>query len=391
MFYKVRGYITFFVDNSLLLIIGTVAGLIWANVHSASYETLTHQIHFVVNDIGMAFFFGIAAKEVFEAILPGGPLASPRKAAMPLLATAGGMIVPAALFVTGALLAGRPDLTRGWAIPCATDIAFSYLVARFVFGSGHPAIPFLLLLAIADDGLGLLILALFYPTGDVSLLIFIGLVAAAVIVALVLKKTGVMNFWPYILISGSLSWLGFYYGGFHPALALVPVIFSMPHARTDIGVFAEEKETLTDTLNQFEHWWENPVEVILGVFGLVNAGVLISSVGAGTWLVLLGLLVGKPLGIVAFCLLGRLLKISLPEGMRWADLIVVGFAAGIGFTVSLFISAVAFEPGDTLNTVKMGALLSFLGIPLTVLAAKLLRVEPVRSLPNESHNYSETL
>ena len=380
MRHKIQGYITFLVDNSLLLIIGTVAGLIWANVHLASYEKLTHQIHFVVNDIGMAFFFGIAAKEVFEAILPGGPLASPRKAAMPLLATAGGMIVPAALFIIGALLVGRPDLTRGWAIPCATDIAFSYLAARFVFGPKHPAIPFLLLLAIADDGLGLLILALFYPTGNISLLVFIGLVAAAVIVALILKKLGVMNFWPYILLSGSLSWFGFYLGGFHPALALVPVIFAMPHARTDIGVFAEEKETLPDALNQFEHWWETPVEIILGVFGLVNAGVLLSSVGAGTWLVLLGLLVGKPLGIVAFCLLGRLFKINLPEGMRWADVIVVGFAAGVGFTVSLFISAVAFPPGDTLDTLKMGALLSFAGMFLTVLAARLLRVKPLKDV-----------
>lgn len=377
MLHKIRGYITFLVENSILLIIGTIAGLTWANVHLASYEKLTHQIHFLVNDIGMAFFFGIAAKEVFEAILPGGPLASPRKAAMPLLATAGGMIVPAALFVIGALLMGRPDLTRGWAIPCATDIAFSYLAARFVFGPKHPAIPFLLLLAIADDGLGLLILALFYPTGNINLLFFIGLVAAAVIVALILKKLGIMNFWPYLLLSGSLSWFGFYLGGFHPALALVPVIFAMPHAKTDIGVFAEEKETLTDALNQFEHWWETPVEVILGVFGLVNAGVLLSSVGAGTWLVLLGLLVGKPLGIVAFCLLGRLLKIHLPEGMRWADVIVVGFAAGVGFTVSLFISAVAFPPGDTLDTLKMGALLSFAGMFLTVLAAKLLRIKPI--------------
>jgi len=378
MIHKVRGYITFLVENSLLLIVGTVAGLVWANTHLPGYEKFTYPIHFAVNDIGMAFFFGIAAKEVFEAILPGGPLASPRKAAMPLLATAGGMIVPAVLFVAGALLIGRADLTRGWAIPCATDIAFSYLAARFVFGPKHPAIPFLLLLAIADDGLGLLILALFYPTGNINLLVFAGLVTAAVAIALVLKKRGVMNFWPYIVISGSLSWAGFYFGGFHPALALVPVIFAMPHSATDAGVFAEEKEALPDALNRFEHWWETPVEVILGVFGLVNAGVLLGSVGAGTWLVLLGLLVGKPLGIVAFCLLGRLWKINLPEGMGWADLIVVGFAAGIGFTVSLFISAVAFPPGDTLDTLKMGALLSFAGMFLTVLAAKLLRVRPVR-------------
>jgi Na+:H+ antiporter, NhaA family len=374
---KVQEYIRFLLENSFFLIIGTAAGLIWANVNWPSYERITHQIHFAVNDIGMVFFFGIAAKEVFEALLPGGVLASARKAAMPLLATLGGMIGPASLYVSGALLLGRSDLIRGWAIPCATDIAFSYLVARFVFGAKHPAIPFLLLLAIADDGLGLLILALFYPTGEIHLPLFAGFVAAALGVALILKRLGVTNFWPYLLISGSLSWVGFYQGGFHPALALVPVIFSMPHARTDIGVFAEG-EVGADALNQFEHWWSNPVELILGFFGLANAGVMLSSVGTGTWLVLVGLLAGKPLGIITFSFLGRALKLSLPEGMRWADLVVLGFAAAVGFTVALFISTVAFDPGETLDTVKMGSLLSFSAILLTAIAAKLLCIKPVR-------------
>jgi NhaA family Na+:H+ antiporter len=228
---KLAGYVQFLLENSFFLIVGTAAGLIWANVNWPGYEPFAHRIHFAVNDVGMVFFFGIASKEVFEALLPGGALASARKAAMPLLATLGGMIGPASLYVSGALWLGRSDLVRGWAVPCATDIAFCYLVARFVFGAKHPAIPFLLLLAIADDGLGLLILALFYPTGQIHLLLFAGFVASAVVVALILRRLGVANFWPYILIGGSLSWVGFYLGGFHPALALVPVIFSMPHGR----------------------------------------------------------------------------------------------------------------------------------------------------------------
>jgi NhaA family Na+:H+ antiporter len=374
---KVQAYIRFLLENSFFLILGTTAGLIWANMNWPSYERITQRIHFAVNDIGMVFFFGIAAKEVFEALLPGGPLASPRKAAMPLLATAGGMIGPASIYVSGALLLGRSDLIRGWAIPCATDIAFSYLVARFVFGSKHPAIPFLLLLAIADDGLGLLILALFYPTGEIHLALFASFVAAALGVSLFLKSLGVTNFWPYLLVSGSLSWVGFYRGGFHPALALVPVIFSMPHGSTDTGVFAEGKVG-ADALNQFEHWWSNPVELILGLFGLVNAGVMLGSVGPGTWLVLIGLLAGKPLGIATFSLLGRALGLSLPGGVRWADLVVLGFAAAVGFTVALFISTVAFDPGETLETVKMGSLLSFSAMFLAVTAAKLLRIKPVR-------------
>ena len=371
---RLRGYVQFFVENSLLLIAGTVAGLLWANIDFDSYSFISHHLHFVINDIGMAFFFGIAAKEVFEALLPGGPLDSIKKAAMPVMATIGGMILPALLYISGAMLLSRGDLLKGWAIPCATDIAFSYMVARFVFGAKHPAIAFLLILAIADDALGLIILALFYPAGSINLLIFLLLLSAALASAFVLRRLKVVSFWPYILISGSLSWFGFHLGGFHPALALVPVIPVMPHAGRDIGMFEEAKEDLTDTLNRFEHWWEHPVEVILGLFGLVNAGVVFTSISAGTWLVLIGLLAGKPLGICLFCVIGRLFGLRLPARLRWKDIAVIGCAASIGFTVSLFVSTVAFASGENLDAVKMGSLLSFAGILITIAVAKLIRV-----------------
>lgn len=375
---RVRGYIHFLLDNSLFLIAGTLVGLIWANTDLHGYESVTHNLHFIVNDIAMAFFFGIAAKEVYEALLPGGPLSSPRKAAMPLLATLGGMLGPASIYIAGALWLGQQELLRGWAIPAATDIAFSYLIARFVFGAKHPAIPFLLLLAIADDGGGLLILALFYPTGNVNLLAFVALVAIAIGLAILLKRMKVINFWPYILLCGTISWIGFYMGGIHPALALVPIIFFMPHEATDAGLFADQEEGALDTLNQFRHWWRTPVELILGLFGFVNAGVPFTSIGVGTWLVCIGLMVGKPLGITLFSLIGRAFNLSLPDGMRWADVIVLGCAAGIGFTVALFVSTVAFPPGNLLDMAKMGALFSFGSMVITVIAAKLLRVTPVR-------------
>ena len=369
-----RGYVKFFVENSLLLIVGTTIGLLWANSYFEQYSSMSGQLRFLINDIGMAFFFGIAAKEVFEAVLPGGPLDSARKAAMPIMATLGGMILPAVIFISGAMAFSRSDLLKGWAIPCTTDIAFSYMVARFAFGAKHPAIPFLLIIAIADDALGLIILALFYPAGAINLLLFFLLLAAAIASALIMKRLRVASFWPYILISGPLSWLGFYLGGFHPALALVPIVFVMPHAQRDVGMFEEAKGELPDALNRFEHWWENPVEVILGLFGLVNAGVLLTGIHAGTWLVLTGLLAGKPLGICLFCLVGRLMGLRLPARMRWKDIVVIGCAASIGFTVALFVSTVAFGPGENLDAVKMGSLLSFSGILLTIAVAKLLRV-----------------
>ena len=158
-----------FLDNSGLLVLGTAVALVWANLARDSYVEFSHAIHFIVNDIAMAFFFALAAKEVVEATAPGGALHSPRRAAMPLAAAIGGMVGPAAIFLWMTIAFDRPDLERGWAIPCATDIAFSYLVARLILGAAHPAIPFLLLLAIADDALGLAILALFYPAGPLRL------------------------------------------------------------------------------------------------------------------------------------------------------------------------------------------------------------------------------
>src|SRR5687767_10041778 len=155
----------FIFDYSLLLLAGTIAAVTWANLDLASYDRIASPLHFWVNDVGMVFFFALAAKEVFEATLPGGPLASPRRALSPLAAAIGGMVAPAAIYVGLASAFGPADLIRGWAIPCATDIAFSAMVARVIFPASHPAIPFLLLLAIADDALGLIILAVFYPSG----------------------------------------------------------------------------------------------------------------------------------------------------------------------------------------------------------------------------------
>src|SRR5215207_8720547 len=115
----------FILDNSLLLLAGTFTAVLWANVDIASYEQVAHPVEFWVNDVGMVFFFALAAKEVFEATLPGGPLASPRQAMAPLAAAVGGMIAPATIYASLASAIGPPGLLRGWAIPCATDIAFS--------------------------------------------------------------------------------------------------------------------------------------------------------------------------------------------------------------------------------------------------------------------------
>ncbi len=363
----------FILNNSLLLLAGTIAAVAWANIDLTSYEHITHPLHFWVNDVGMVFFFALAAKEVFEATLPGGPLASPRRALSPLAAAIGGMAAPALIYVALASTYGPADLIRGWAIPCATDIAFSAMIARIIFPAGHPAIPFLLLLAIVDDALGLIILAVFYPSGALSFPALAALMTAAVLLAFWLRRRQVQSFWLYVIGPGALSWAALYLGGFHPALALVPIVPLMPHSPRDLGLFEPREERLTDTLNRFEHWWATPVQFVLLFFGLANAGVPLEQIGPGTYYVLAGLLLGKPLGILLFSGAARLAGASLPPGLRTGDLLVVGIAASIGFTVSLFFATAAFPGGTVLAETKMGALLSFVAAPLALVVSRVVR------------------
>ncbi|APX90298.1 sodium:proton antiporter [Brevirhabdus pacifica] len=403
-------------EYSLLLICGAVVALIWANTspeayhHFVEYElvkdsfigalhddgsghvTRSITLHWLVNDLLMAFFFALAGKEVWEAVaLKQGSLRG-KKALTPLIATAGGMLGPVSVYLLGALMVGKmAALANGWAIPTATDIAFSYLVGRMVFGAGHPAVGFLLLLAIADDAAGLIILAVFYPQGDLAPVWLLLSVAAGVGVYVLanwlprrldrgnearpvstfFRKT--ISFWPYA-IAGALSWYGFYKAGIHPALGLLPIVPAIPHADVDYGIFADAEKHLTDLLNHIEHMLKRPVEVILLGFGLMNAGVEFSAIGDATWLVLAGLIVGKPFGILLFGWIGaRVMGFGLPVGMKTSDLFVLGCVAAIGFTVSLFVAAVAFPPGDIQDAAKMGALMSFGAAGISLIMGKVFK------------------
>ncbi|WP_164104293.1 Na+/H+ antiporter NhaA [Candidatus Laterigemmans baculatus] len=400
----------FVIDNSLPLILGSLAALVWANAshlnHSDSYTHFVHfdfaslfhgaaaesesghaghhgfTLHFLINDLLMALFFAIAAKEVWESLLPGGALSNPKRAVTPLLATLGGIFGPALIYIAGTYLSGTHEmLGKGWAIPCATDIAFSYLIARMIFGNGHPAIAFLLLLAIADDAAGLMILAVFYPQAAIEPR-WLLLTLAAMLVAMVMRRRlQLHSHWWYLVGPGTLSWISFYMANIHPALGLVPIIPLLPHAHTNIGKAARLEPNRSDTLNEFEHFWKAPVEGILGLFGLVNAGVIFSSLGVGTYLVLAGLLVGKPLGVVLLTWFAeKILKLEKPAGMDYRHVATVGMVAGIGFTVALFVSIAAFrDPGSVQDSVKMGALLSFAAAPLALLMGRVLRIRPLEA------------
>jgi NhaA family Na+:H+ antiporter len=376
------GWWSFTIDNSLLLVVGTVTALVWANFDLPSYERFTHgPLHFLVNDVGMVFFFALAAKEILEARLPGGPLASPREAAVPVLSAIGGMIAPASIYLLLCTVLDRPELLRGWAVPCATDIAFSYMAARLIFPPSHPAIPFLLLLAIADDAMGLVLLAVFYPSGPLSMLDFAGFMLPAVVFAFLFKRLRVSSFWPYLIVGGGLSWCALYFGGVHPALALVPILPFMPHEKRDRGLFENREARMPYAMNRFQHVFQVPVQFVLFFFGLVNAGVPFGSIGGGTWIVLTALLVGKPLGILLSTLVGVRAGLEMPGNLPARDLLVVGVAAGIGFTVALFFATAAFQPGPVLDETKMGALFSFVAAPVAIVIGRAVGRSPRRPYP----------
>jgi len=406
----------FIQEYSVLLIFGALSALIWANIHYDSYHHIvdfvildhspvghlhdghrTLTVHYLVNDVLMALFFAMAGKEVWEAVaLKDGSLRG-KKAMTPLIATAGGMIGPVAIYLLGAFMVGKfALLANGWAIPTATDIAFSYLVGRIIFGAKHPAVGFLLLLAIADDATGLIILAIFYPQGELNLewllLSFGAAVAVYMLFNLLPRKMdngdaarpvssmvrSRFGIWPYA-IAGMASWYGFQEAGIHPALGLLPIVVTLPHADHDFGIFGAEEVHQHDLLNDTEHSLKMPVEVILLLFGFANAGVVFSAIGDATWLVLAGLIVGKPIGVLLFgAVAAVILRLGLPEGMRVIDLLIIGFVAAIGFTVSLFISAVAFAPGEVQDAAKMGALFSFGAVFLSIAVAKIIGVKKIQ-------------
>lgn len=363
----------FATEHYLGLPLGVAIALLWANVGAESYFTFAHASLFLVNDIGMAFFLALMAKEVVEATAPGGVLHSWRLRALPVVAAVGGMIGAALVYLLW-LRAGDETsvLAPGWPIPTAVDLAFTYFIVKAIFRR-HPAVPFVLVLAIATDALGSLIVALRYPVADVHPSGVV-LMAAAILVAIGLRRSRVTGFWPYVVFAGGLSWAAFYWGGLHPAFALVPIVPFLPHAVHDPGFLAESPPQAHDPLNQFERAWRYPVQVVIFLFGLVNGGVVTQAFGTGTWSVLAGALVGKPVGILAAVAGGVAAGLHLSPKLGWRDLVVVALAASTGFTFALLFAAEVFPTGPVLNEVKFGALLTVSGVLVAVIVARVLRV-----------------
>ena len=409
---QARRLIAFFQEYSLPLIIGVVAGLVWANVDFYSYHNIVEfdfwnfgkgpflddgehhdlndfyifgkhvTVHFLINEVFMVFFFGIAAKEITESVLPGGALNPIPKAINPLMGTLGGVFGPVGLFFLLALLfyGGSDDfgaVSNGWAIPTATDIALAWLVARVIFGNRHPAVNFLLLLAVADDAIGLVIIAVFYSS-DVQPL-WLLLTAGGMATAYLFRRIG-LTWWPvYILIAGGMSWVGLVQAGVEPALALVVIVPFLPalHAGGHDGADADhggEHGHGAGALEKFEHQLKLPVDFGLFFFAWANAGVAFGSINQVTLMVLLSLIVGKTVGVTLFSFLVSRLGFPLPEGMGIRHLAITGMIAGLGLTVALFVANKAYSGTDFLDPGKMGAVFSVVVAALSLILARLVGV-----------------
>jgi NhaA family Na+:H+ antiporter len=373
-------------EFSIPLIAGVLTALAWANFSPVSYRHFLHvpflgpfSFHFVTNDLFMVFFFGIAAVEITQSCLPGGDLNPIRKAVNPLLATLGGVVGPIGVYMALNHSIGSPELANGWGIPTATDIALAWLVGRLIFGANHPVISFLLLLAIADDAIGLVIIAVFYPDPAHPVEpLWLMLTLLGMAVAYALRSGRVKSYWPYLVGGGTLSWFGLHSAHLHPALALVFIVPFLPHPPRETLHLFEENPADRSTLAAFEHEWKLIVDFGLFMFGLANAGVEFASMGTSTWLVLAALIVGKSVGIYVCGCAGERLGFPLPDGMGRRELFVAGIVAGIGFTVALFVAGEAFTDLVIQAAAKMGAMLSIAGALLAYVVARLLGI---RSAP----------
>jgi Na+:H+ antiporter, NhaA family len=394
--------------GGILLLACTLLALVWANSPWSSYyekfghtdalvgfgsRVLTESLHFWINDGLMAFFFFLVGLEIKRETLIG-ELASFRQAALPMSAAVGGVIAPALIY--WAINRGTPTVT-GWGVPMATDIAFALGIMALLGSRVPPSLKlFLAALAIVDDIIAVLVIALFY-TSTIS---WRHLAAAAVclILAMIANKIGITSTVVYALIGVGL-WLAMLHSGIHATLAGVMLAFTIP-ARTQLNpakFFANSSEILTrfqaaddpsseyfssgqqvafneleeqcgaaqPPLQRIEHGLQPWVSLlIMPLFALVNAGVNIRGFGLAslthpvTLGIVLGLVMGKPLGITLMSWLFVVTKIAVkPASLSWVQIHGAAWLGGIGFTMSLFISALAFANEDLLAIAKVAIIL----------------------------------
>ena len=346
--------------SGILILLASAAGLLIANspLSDEYFEVLAYHFSIgsgalsidlsilkVINYVLMTIFFFVVGLEIKREIT-SGHLASKKAAMLPLLAAIGGMVVPAIIYL---LIAGREEAS-GWGVPVATDIALAVGLLTMVGTSATTALrSFLLALAVIDDIGAILIIAFVYSSGLKAVWIPI---AALSVLAIVVAKRWSITFMPAYIFVGILLWFSLYKVGVHPTLAGVILGMLTPNiAHKNSGL-----EDLEDGSVSVIEWLEHKCHpystfLIVPVFAFANTGVVInqSSLSAAiasvvAWGIFFGLVLGKPIGILIASILAKRAKIAvLPTGATGKDILATGSAAGIGFTVAIFIAKLAFD------------------------------------------------
>jgi NhaA family Na+:H+ antiporter len=370
---KLKGALAFFqheASGGVVLVVAAAVALIVSNSPLAPlYERLLDTAVGVyagplalekplllwINDGLMAVFFFLVGLELKRELLRG-ELSRFGQAVLPALAAAGGMVMPALIYV--ALNAGDPVALRGWAIPSATDIAFAVGVLALLGPRIPPSLKvFLLALAILDDLGAIIIIALFY-TADLHWLSLL-LAGLGATLLLALNRRGVMRLAPYLL-TGLFIWVCVLKSGVHATLASVVVAIAIPIGSPPAGRTSGEA-TLIEQLEEALHPWV--AFAILPLFAFANAGVSLQGVSLAKLAepvplgIALGLFLGKPLGIFAATWLAVVARLAPRlQGASWAQVLGVGMLGGIGFTMSLFIGMLAFSEPTHAAQLRLGVL-----------------------------------
>ena len=339
----------------------------------------------VVSEGLMAFFLFFVGKELWEALILERGALSGRRAILPLSGMVGGWFGAVSLWlITGALFETALEATPGvgWMVPIGSDVVLCYLVGRFIFGAGHPALHLLLLLTIGSDIAGLVIVGLTSPSADLRLLWLLLTVGSAFGVwwafgrhakpnATERDQRRAFQLWPYVF-AGVFSWLGVVFAGLPGALGFLPIIPAIPHADRAFGLFAEAEEFLHDPLNRLAHLFVRPLAVILFLFGLTRGGVDVLAIAPTTTTVLSAMWIGKPIGILFGAACAGLSGFPMPPGARLRDFVLVALISGIGFTVPVLALDAALPGGGMAEAARAGFVVTFLMAPIAILIGKIL-------------------
>ena len=352
--------------SGLVLLIAAIIALIISNSNFSElyFNTLENylfiginnfglklSVHHWINDLLMAIFFFFVTLEIKREFIQG-ELSNLKKALLPIIGAVGGMLIPALVYVV--INFGNSETLSGWAIPSATDIAFSLGILSLL-GSRVPISLkiFLTALAIIDDLGAILIIAFFY-SGDLSIS-YLSLILISYILLLILNKFGIKKLFPYLIV-GTFMWFFTYKSGIHATIAGVLLASTIPHRIKDKDF---------SLLIKIEHAISPYVAfIIMPIFAFANAGVSLQGLSLQSLLqpvplgILLGLFVGKQVGVMVFSFIAvKIGAAQMPDNSNWLSLYGVSVLTGIGFTMSLFVGNLAFaENIQYIDGVKIGVL-----------------------------------